>query len=66
MFLFITISGICIGTFEGSHDSHRAAPEPMCLPNMTQVGLEHAMQCLKLVHVDVFCIVPQRQTRWLL
>ena len=37
-FLFVAISGICLGIFKGSHGSHRAAPEPMCLPTMTQAG----------------------------
>ena len=59
-FLFTTISGICLGIFEGSHGSHRAAPEPMCLPTMTQAGSEHATQCMSLVHADALRIAPQR------
>ena len=49
-FLFIAISGICLGIFEGSHGSHRAAPEPMCLPTTTRAGHERATQCIRLVH----------------
>ena len=67
-FLFIAISGICLGIFKGSHGSHRAAPEPMCLPTMTQMGHEHSMQCIRLVHTDnkPFCQVEQthRQAWW--
>ena len=40
-FLFIAISGICLAIFEGSHGSHRAAPELMCLiVNMTAAVYE--------------------------
>ena len=56
------MSGICLGIFEGSPGSHRAAPEPMCLPTMTQVGHEHVVQCIRLVHADALRIAPQRQT----
>ena len=35
IFRFIAISGNFLGLFEGSHDSHQAVPEPMCLPTMT-------------------------------
>ena len=59
-FLFIAISGIYLGIFEGSHGSYRAAPEHICLPTMTQAGCEHAMQCISLVHADAPCIAPQR------
>ena len=58
-FLFIAISGICLGIFQGSHGSHQAAPEPMCWPTMTQAGHEHATQCISLVHADALHIVPQ-------
>ena len=47
------------GKLEGSHGSHRAAPEPMCLPIMTQAGHEHATQCISLVHTDVLRFGPQ-------
>ena len=56
--LSIAISGICLGIFEGSHCSHRAAPEPMCLPTMTQEQHEHATQCIKLVHANELRIAP--------
>ena len=32
--------------------SHRAGPEPMYLPTMTQVGCEHVTKCISLVHAD--------------
>ena len=63
-FLFIAISGISLGIFEGSHGSHRAQPEPMCLPTMTQAGREHMTQCIRLVHTNVLHIAPQRQTMY--
>ena len=62
MFLLTAISGICPGIFWGSSGSHRAAPGPMCLPTMTQVGCEHTTQCFSLVHADMLCIAPQRWT----
>ena len=58
-FLVIAISGNCLGILEGSHGSHRATLEPMCLPTMTQAGREHATQCISLVHADMLCTVPQ-------
>ena len=48
--------------FKGSYGSHRAAPEPMCLPTMTQAGREHATQCTRLVHADALRIAPCRVT----
>ena len=33
----------------------------MCLPTI-QVGHEHETQCIRLVHADALCIVPQRHT----
>ena len=63
-FLFIAISGIFLGMFEGSYGSHRAAPEPICLSAMTQAGREHATQCIILVHADELCIAPQRVIEW--
>ena len=35
-----------LGYSKGSRGSHWAAPEPMCLPTMTQAGREHATQCI--------------------
>ena len=61
-FLFIAVSEICLGIFEGFHGSHRAVPEPMCLPIMTQAGREHVTQCISLVYIDALRIMPQRQT----
>ena len=49
-FLFIAISGICLGIFENSHGNHQATPEPMCLPSMRQAGLEHLTQCISLCY----------------
>ena len=60
-FLFIAISGICFGIFQGSRGSHRAAPGPMCLLTITQVGCEHVIECINLVHADALRIAPQRQ-----
>ena len=58
--LFIAISAIFIGKFEGSHGSHRASHEPICLPTVTQAGHEHATQCIRLVHANALRIAPQR------
>ena len=55
------MSEICLGIFEGSHGSRRAALEPMCLSTMTQMGREHATQCITLGHADTLRIAPQRQ-----
>ena len=55
-FLFIAISGICFGIFEGFHGSQRAAPEPMCLPTMTQAGREHTTQFISLVHANTLVL----------
>ena len=43
-FHFIAIPGICLGILEGSNDSCRAVPKPMCLPNMTE-ALNYPFQC---------------------
>ena len=47
---------------EGSHGNHQAAPEPMCLPTLTQTGCEHTNQCISLVHANKLRIAPQTQT----
>ena len=38
-----------------------SSPEPMCLPTMTQMGREHATQCVRLVHADDLRIAPMAQ-----
>ena len=58
MFRFIAISGICLGMFKGSHGGHRAAPELMCLPTMTQAGYEHITRYISLIHADALRIAP--------
>ena len=60
-FIFVVISGIYLGIFEGSHGNHRVVPEPMCLLTVTQAGHEHTTQPICLVHTDVVHIAPQRQ-----
>ena len=46
--LFVAISGICLGIFQG----YRATLDPMCLPTMTQAGREHVIQFISLVYAD--------------
>ena len=58
----MAIPGICLGIFQGSHGSHRATPEPLCLLTMTQAGCEHATQCISLVHTNTLHIVLERKT----
>ena len=60
-FLFIATSGICLGIIEDSHGSHRAAPEPVCHPTMTQANTRPRafLFFIRLVHANTLRIVPQ-------
>ena len=58
-FLFIDISGICLGiqVFEDSHSSQSAVPQPVFLNTMTQLDTNtQCPQCSRLVHADELCI----------
>ena len=58
IFTLVAISEI-LGIFEGSHGSHPAVPEPICLPTVTQARHERAVQRIGLVHADELCTVLQ-------